>query len=514
MLEFLLALLTTATVGVLLVPLLRTRAGARPSRSTASSRSIATSSPRSSASAPPARSPRPKPPPRALEIERRILAAADSGQDRRRARRRRRCTASCRRRLRSLIPLLALGLYLQIGHPGLPAAPFVAGAQPPADAAARHRRAWSPPRARASPQQPDDPDALSALGEALTLEADGTVTPAAVEPSTRRSPAARRSARALLSRPARGADAATAARRSSAGSDLEAQEPARRALSADAARRDRARRQGAPACRRTTMPQPRREQQRGDGGAHARAAPAGDPRHGRGPGRAPEGRTRRIAAAGCGSPTPGRCWARTPRRPTPTPRPMRSAPVEPRLLADWAEAHVRGLEPGERAVARRPWRCSSGWRRPSRATALALFYLGAASLRRRRQDGRRAALEDAAGATARRRADPRACWRSESRRQTPTEATATDLYFSERLAKICVQPLWMATMPLSRCAHCHFPPSTHLLGSDKEGPHGASRPRLGGRHGRARSVRVPVRTSRRVGQAGSPADRYRRFRSA
>ena len=32
------------------------------------------------------------------------------------------------------VPLIALGLYLRIGHPGLPAAPFVAGAHPPASA--------------------------------------------------------------------------------------------------------------------------------------------------------------------------------------------------------------------------------------------------------------------------------------------------------------------------------------------------------------------------------------------
>ena len=52
MLEFLLALLTTATVGALLVPLLRSRVDIDRAASTASSRSIATSSPRSSASAP------------------------------------------------------------------------------------------------------------------------------------------------------------------------------------------------------------------------------------------------------------------------------------------------------------------------------------------------------------------------------------------------------------------------------------------------------------------------------
>ena len=81
-------------------------------------------------------------------------------------------------------------------------------------------------------------------------------------------------------------------------------------------------------------------------------------------------------------------------------------PVDARMLADWAEAHVRQLAPGAppspEAVA-----VLERLEKAEPRNALALFYLGAASLRRRRQAGRRPALEDAAGAAAGRRADPR-----------------------------------------------------------------------------------------------------------
>ena len=120
-----------------------------------------------------------------IEIERRILAAGDHAPSRRPG-----ADATLHRllppALALAIPLLALGLYLQVGRPGLPAAPFVAGKQPPAAdrRAALRRKALAAARARVA-AQPDDPDALSALGEALTLEADGTVTPAAVEAFTK-----------------------------------------------------------------------------------------------------------------------------------------------------------------------------------------------------------------------------------------------------------------------------------------------------------------------------------------
>ena len=177
MLEFLLALLTTATVGALLIPLLRARVTstsrfegelaiyrdqlAEIERERAAGRL-------SESEAAAAR----------LEIERRILAAPTPGEGR----------GHVVRRLHRLlppalalaIPLIALGLYLKIGHPGLPAAPFVAGAKPPAEQPIDVARLVAQARARVA-AEPNNADAQSALGEALTLEADGTVTPAAVE---------------------------------------------------------------------------------------------------------------------------------------------------------------------------------------------------------------------------------------------------------------------------------------------------------------------------------------------
>ncbi len=141
MLEFLLALLTTATVGVLLIPLLRERVPGttrldndlaiyRDQLSELEREQAAGALPEADARA--ART----------EIERRILTAAE--QDAKEAAPK--DTAAFHRFLPPAlclaVPLLALGLYLQIGHPGLPAAPFVASARPPASP----RRRTTPPR--------------------------------------------------------------------------------------------------------------------------------------------------------------------------------------------------------------------------------------------------------------------------------------------------------------------------------------------------------------------------------
>ncbi|MCW5732472.1 MAG: c-type cytochrome biogenesis protein CcmI, partial [Enhydrobacter sp.] len=182
MLEFLLALLTTATVAALLVPLLRPRIAAtdRLDTDTAVYRDqlaevererAAGTLPESEAAA--AR----------LEIERRLLAAAErdrapGGRPSDGASFHRFLTPA----LCLVIPLFALGLYLRIGEPGLPAAPFVARTAPALspDAAPGPTIAETIAAARARlAEQPDDPDALSALGEALTAEAAGVVTPAA-----------------------------------------------------------------------------------------------------------------------------------------------------------------------------------------------------------------------------------------------------------------------------------------------------------------------------------------------
>jgi cytochrome c-type biogenesis protein CcmH len=169
-LEFLLALLTTATVAALLVPLLRPRLAAtdRLDSDTAVYRDQLAEVERERAAG-------------ALpEAERRLLAAAAQDQalaagasD----------GASWHRLLTPalclLIPLFALGLYLRIGQPGLPAAPFIArpAPSPAPDASPARELAETIAAARARlAARPDDPDALSALGEALTYEADGVVT--------------------------------------------------------------------------------------------------------------------------------------------------------------------------------------------------------------------------------------------------------------------------------------------------------------------------------------------------
>ena len=179
MLEFLLALLTTATVGVLLIPLLRSRTAStgrldgelaiyRDQLAEIERERAAGTLPESEAAA--AR----------IEVERRILAAGDQPPPPARA------DATLHKVLPPVlalaIPLLALGLYLQTGRPGLPAAPFAAGQPPPASADEPFsvEKLLAAARARLA-AQPDDPEALSALGEALTLEANGTVTRPAVE---------------------------------------------------------------------------------------------------------------------------------------------------------------------------------------------------------------------------------------------------------------------------------------------------------------------------------------------
>ena len=119
------------------------------------------------------------------EIERRILAAAD----------RREAPATIAAPawhkylvpvLALAVPLLALGLYLQAGRPGLPSAPFEPGAvrHGPVSPQQQIAQVISQARARLA-SEPNDPEALSALGEALTMEANGTVTKPALDALTR-----------------------------------------------------------------------------------------------------------------------------------------------------------------------------------------------------------------------------------------------------------------------------------------------------------------------------------------
>src|SRR6202012_5753497 len=98
---------------------------------------------------------------------------------------RRRCTVSCRPALCIVVPLLALGLYLDIGRPDLPSRPFVARAKPVSpEPAIDLNKLIAEARARLA-ANPDDADALSALGELLTQQADGVVGEPAVDAFTK-----------------------------------------------------------------------------------------------------------------------------------------------------------------------------------------------------------------------------------------------------------------------------------------------------------------------------------------
>ncbi len=180
MLEFLLALLTTATVGVLLIPLLRSSAHSteridhdlaiyRDQLSEIEHERAAGTLPDAEASA--AR----------IEIERRILVAADHAEKKIASEPSSAVQRFLPPALSLLIPLFALGLYLQVGRPGLPASPFQARIAPvEQDQQPTVAQVLAAVRARLA-EKPDDPEALSALGEALTVEADGTVTLPAVD---------------------------------------------------------------------------------------------------------------------------------------------------------------------------------------------------------------------------------------------------------------------------------------------------------------------------------------------
>ena len=373
MLEFLLALLTTATVGALLIPLLRTRvtSTSRFEGELAIYRDQLAEIERERAGgalseneAAAAR----------LEIERRILAADATA----------RTTANPPDALHRLlppalalaIPLLALGLYLKVGHPGVPAQPFVAGAKPPAEQSLDVAQLVAQARARVA-AEPNSADAQSALGEGLTLEADGTVTPAAVEAFKQAlalQPSDARSLYYLGLHDAQSGDSAAALKR---WQELEAKSPPNApylpVLRAEMARVDQA--AGLPA--NTTMPQPSREQQ------EAMAALTPEQRQ-----QAIRGMVVGLAARMKENPQDRGGWLRlanawkvlgeSASAVDAYAKADALGPVDARVLADWAEAHVRGLKPGEppspAAVA-----VLERLEKAEPRNGLALFYLGAAS---------------------------------------------------------------------------------------------------------------------------------------
>ncbi|CAN5715252.1 c-type cytochrome biogenesis protein CcmI [soil metagenome] len=379
MLEFLLALLTTATVASLLVPLLRARVSTTDRfdgelaiyrdqlAEIERGRADGTLAETDAAAA-------------RLEIEHRILAAADSTS----------AIASSGAptlhrflppALALVIPLVALGLYLRIGQPGLPASPFTADAarqaEPPVDIV----RLVAEARARAA-AQPDDPESQSALGEALTLEADGTVTASAVEAFGKALAGQAGDARAqyyLGLHEAQAGDSRAALQRwqaLAAASPPDA--PFLPVLRAEIARVARA--AGLPVGEAPggLQSQPSREQQ------EAMAAMAPEQRQ-----QAIRGMVEGLAARLKDEPQDRGGWLRlanawkvlgeNAKAIDAYGRADALGPVDARLLSDWAEAHIRGLAPGQppsvAAVV-----VLERLEKAEPRNGLALFYLGAAAL--------------------------------------------------------------------------------------------------------------------------------------
>ncbi len=371
MLEFLLALLTTATVGALLVPLLRTTARRTERLDSAlaiyrdqlaeieRTRADGTVSEADAAAA-------------RIEVERRILTAANASDAAAP-----RDSATLHRflppALALLIPLLALGVYLNVGRPGLPAAPFAsrpAGEHPNSNQPMTAERMLAEARARLA-ENPDDPEALAELGEALVLEADGTVTPAAVEALTRalaKRPDNPRAAYYLGLHEAQSGDSKAAVARWQA---LEAASPP------DAPWLPMLRAEIARVSRAAGMPVPTRDQVE----AMQNLDPAQRQEAIRG---MVEGLDTRLKE----NPGDRAGWLRLANARRVLGENDKAAdayakadalgPLDTRTLTDWAEAHVRQLKPGEvpppAAVA-----VLERLEKAEPRNALALFYLGAAA---------------------------------------------------------------------------------------------------------------------------------------
>jgi cytochrome c-type biogenesis protein CcmH len=392
MLEFLLALLTTATVAALLWPLLRMRLPARDRLSgelaiyrdqlaeLERERAAGTLSAAEAAAA-------------RTEIERRMLAAGDaaasSAPDTGKTAR---ASDSVQKwlppALSLFVPLLALGLYLQTGRPGLPAAPFadrgtMGGTEHPAPPRAFDIAGLlSEARARLA-QDPNDADALAALGEGLTLEAGGTVTQPALEAlqrAFRTRPDDVRILYYLGLHEAQSGDSKAALarwREVEAGSPPDA--PWLPMLRAEIARVAKAAGIEVPATQtpQATMPQPSREQQE----AMAQLNPEQQQQAIR---TMVEGLAARLADA----PQDRAGWLRLANAwkvlgehgnaANAYARADTLAPVDARILADWAEAHVRQLAPGA-APSPQAVAVLERLEKAEPRNALALFYLGVAA---------------------------------------------------------------------------------------------------------------------------------------
>ncbi len=387
MLEFLLALLTAGTVAALLVPLLKQRivrtdrldsdtAVYRDQLAEVERERAAGTLPDSDALA--ART----------EIERRLLAAAEldtpGERDSDRASWHRFLTPA----LCLVIPLFALGLYLRLGQPGLPAAPFVAGTAPVAAPEGTRDAAQVIAAARARlAEAPDDPDALSALGEALTHQADGVVTPVAQDAFRRALKANPDDPRAMFYLGLAEAQAGDAKAALQRWRDLEARSPTNApwlpTLRAEMQRAARAAGLSEPASPASPQRGPTQEQAQAMQGL----TPEQRQQAIRGMVEGLEARLR----AGSGTPEDRDGWLRLANARKVLGENEKAveafakadaiALLDRRLLADWAEAHVRLIAPG----AAPPPEAVTVLERLEKAeprNALALFYLGAADFAR------------------------------------------------------------------------------------------------------------------------------------
>ena len=385
MLEFLLALLTTATVAALLWPLLRMRLPARdrlPAELAIYRDQLAElERERDAGRLAPAEAAAAR-----TEIERRMLAAGDAATSSAKTARASDAVQKWLPPALSLfVPLLALGLYLQVGRPGLPAAPFAdRGAEHPApsqqmDVAGLLKEA----RARLA-QDPNDADALAALAEGLTLEAGGTVTQPALEALQRALKTRPDDARILYYLGLHEAQSGDSKAAIARWRDLEAASPPDAPwlpmLRAEIARVAKAAGIEVPQTAQTppsAMPQPSREQQE----AMAQLTPEQRQQAIR---TMVEGLAARLADA----PQDRAGWLRlanawkvlgeNANAADAYARADTLAPVDARILADWAEAHVRQLAPGAvpsaQAVA-----VLERLEKAEPRNALALFYLGVAA---------------------------------------------------------------------------------------------------------------------------------------
>ncbi|MDB5488877.1 MAG: C-type cytochrome biosis protein CcmI [Reyranella sp.] len=381
MLEFLLALLTTATIGALLWPLLRPRLDSRDrlSGELAIYRDQLAELERERAAGNLAES---EAAAGRTEIERRMLAAGDAATGAKPATSSDTLQKWLPPALSLFVPLLALGLYLQVGRPGLPAAPFGGEqiAQHPAPQQLDVARLLAEARARLA-QDPNDADALAALGEGLTLEAGGTVTQPALEALRRALQVRPDDARILYYLGLHEAQSGDSKAAIARWRDLEAKSPPDAPylglLRAEIARVAKAAGIEVPQAPQSSMPQPNREQQE----AMAQLSP--EQRQ-----QAIRSMVEGLAARLADNPQDRAGWLRlanawkvlgdNEKAADAYGRADTLGPVDARILADWVEAHVRQLAPGAvpspQAVA-----VLERLEKVEPRNALALFYLGVAA---------------------------------------------------------------------------------------------------------------------------------------